>query len=188
MATGLLINVLSISVITIRSARSSFFAGDFPERFEGAPLHEPLDVPQVRLHVAGPGVVPLHAPQAVAGHADPLFPVAERLQDRLAQRLLVQGIDQAAVVAMIEDVDGAAIVRGDHGQAAGAGFDQGQSERFGERGIDEDALGARRDPVEAGDIVRLVLLGYAACPYKSYLSIKCRIFRITWRGPGSISR
>jgi hypothetical protein len=79
--------------------------------------------------------------------------VADDLEQGLGDVLLVQRIDQDAVAAVLDDVDGAAVLGGDDGQAAGGGLDQRQPERLGQRRVDEDAAGGRRDLVQHRHLV-----------------------------------
>ena len=60
---------------------------------------------------------------------------------------------------MLDDIDGAAVLGGDDGQAAGGGLDQRQAKGFGQCRIDEHAARCRRDLIQQRYVVGAVMLG-----------------------------
>ncbi len=107
-------------------------------------LENIVQVPQVALGMIGPRIVLARSRDAVVRPFVPLFRFGQRSQQGVFDRLVIQRIDQQSVLAIGNDVARPAVVGGHDRQPGGARFQQRQSERFGQRRVDEHASRRRR--------------------------------------------
>jgi len=106
-----------------------------------------------------PAVGLLHSLKALL---TPLIPggiSSQGFLQRGAQRLAAGDIHQQPVAATAQDVDRTAIVGGHHRQTAGRGFNQGQTEGFGERWVHKDATASCRPAVDRWHLRAAVVFG-----------------------------
>ncbi len=115
------------------------------------------------LHVAFgmrlPGVMFPDTRNPVARSQIPGVAIAQKLEQCRGNGLLVERVDEFPVVAVGDDIDRSAILRGNQWQPAGSGLQQCQAKGFCQRGVDEDAMAGCHESVDFRDLVGAMALG-----------------------------
>ena len=118
----------------------------------------------IGLGVGLPGVQLAHLLDAIGRGPLPGILIPQQFQQGRRDLVFIQGVDEFAALAVADDIHRPAVFGCHHRQAAGRGFQQGQSEGLGERGVDEDPAPGGDHTVDFGHVCGPVMLGHGHPP------------------------
>ncbi len=107
-----------------------------------------------------PGIVLPHSLDPVSRRQRPCLRIIKKSQQGFCNGLFIQRIHQPSILTVGKNVNGPAIFRCHNGQTTGGSLQNSQTERFGQRRIDEHAATRRCQTVNLRHLFGAVVLGH----------------------------